>query len=160
MVFLQVKPYNVYITINYPPDTDTPLLHSEDETKVSHLDTTTINCTIICTIICNIGCVGRQLYDRDPDRYLKRSRRYLAGMGFIGTSDLQYFCTTIPTLLIKSIVGGDPYQVDALPRESVSQKAKYFCASCDLRSHPSLMLYNLGRGREEFLPEIWLCTYL
>ncbi|PIK39165.1 putative 3-ketodihydrosphingosine reductase [Apostichopus japonicus] len=30
---MEVKPYNVYITINYPPDTDTPLLHSEDETK-------------------------------------------------------------------------------------------------------------------------------
>lgn len=30
---MEVKPYNIYVTINFPPDTDTPLLHSEDATK-------------------------------------------------------------------------------------------------------------------------------
>lgn len=32
---LQVKPYNVYVTVAYPPDTDTPGLAEENKTKVS-----------------------------------------------------------------------------------------------------------------------------
>lgn len=31
----QVKPYNVYVTVAYPPDTDTPGLAEENKTKVS-----------------------------------------------------------------------------------------------------------------------------
>lgn len=30
---MEVKPYNIYVTTNFPPDTNTPGLHSEDETK-------------------------------------------------------------------------------------------------------------------------------
>ena len=32
---LQVKPYNVYVTVAYPPDTDTPGFAKENQTKVS-----------------------------------------------------------------------------------------------------------------------------
>ena len=31
----QVKPYNIYVTLNFPPDTDTPMLQAEMEIKVS-----------------------------------------------------------------------------------------------------------------------------
>ena len=31
----QVKPYNVYVTVAYPPDTDTPGFAKENQTKVS-----------------------------------------------------------------------------------------------------------------------------
>lgn len=32
---MQVKPYNVYVTVAYPPDTDTPGFAEENKTKVS-----------------------------------------------------------------------------------------------------------------------------
>lgn len=32
---MQVKPYNVYVTVAYPPDTDTPGYIEENKTKVS-----------------------------------------------------------------------------------------------------------------------------
>lgn len=32
---LQIKPYNIYVTVAYPPDTDTPGLAEENKTKVS-----------------------------------------------------------------------------------------------------------------------------
>lgn len=32
---MEVKPYNVYVTVAYPPDTDTPGLAEENKTKVS-----------------------------------------------------------------------------------------------------------------------------
>lgn len=31
---LQIKPYNIYVTVAYPPDTDTPGLAEENKTKV------------------------------------------------------------------------------------------------------------------------------
>lgn len=34
---MQVKPYNVYVTVAYPPDTDTPGFAEENKTKVSTL---------------------------------------------------------------------------------------------------------------------------
>lgn len=34
---MQVKPYNVYVTVAYPPDTDTPGFAEENKTKVSML---------------------------------------------------------------------------------------------------------------------------
>lgn len=34
---MQVKPYNVYVTVAYPPDTDTPGFAEENRTKVSIL---------------------------------------------------------------------------------------------------------------------------
>lgn len=30
----QVKPYNIYVTVAFPPDTDTPLLAEENKSKV------------------------------------------------------------------------------------------------------------------------------
>lgn len=30
----QIKPYNIYVTLAYPPDTDTPGLAEENKTKV------------------------------------------------------------------------------------------------------------------------------
>lgn len=33
---LQMKPYNIYVTVAYPPDTDTPGLAEENKTKVSY----------------------------------------------------------------------------------------------------------------------------
>lgn len=35
----QIKPYNIYVTLAYPPDTDTPGLAEENKTKV-HADLT------------------------------------------------------------------------------------------------------------------------
>lgn len=32
---MQVKPYNVYVTVAYPPDTDTPGFAEENKTKAS-----------------------------------------------------------------------------------------------------------------------------
>lgn len=32
---LQIKPYNIYVTVAYPPDTDTPGLAQENKTKVN-----------------------------------------------------------------------------------------------------------------------------
>lgn len=32
---LQIKPYNIYVTVAYPPDTDTPGLAEENKTKVN-----------------------------------------------------------------------------------------------------------------------------
>jgi len=32
---MQVKPYNVYVTVAYPPDTDTPGFAEESKTKVN-----------------------------------------------------------------------------------------------------------------------------
>lgn len=34
-VLLQMKPYNIYVTVAYPPDTDTPGLAEENKTKVN-----------------------------------------------------------------------------------------------------------------------------
>lgn len=34
---MQVKPYNVYVTVAYPPDTDTPGFAEENKTKVRML---------------------------------------------------------------------------------------------------------------------------
>ncbi|OBS65806.1 hypothetical protein A6R68_05654, partial [Neotoma lepida] len=34
---MEVKPYNVYVTVAYPPDTDTPGLAEENKTKVKAL---------------------------------------------------------------------------------------------------------------------------
>jgi hypothetical protein len=31
---LQMKPYNIYVTVAYPPDTDTPGFVEENKTKV------------------------------------------------------------------------------------------------------------------------------
>lgn len=36
---LQIKPYNIYVTVAYPPDTDTPGLAEENKTKVHTLST-------------------------------------------------------------------------------------------------------------------------
>lgn len=33
---IQVKPYNIYVTVAYPPDTDTPGFAEESKTKVNH----------------------------------------------------------------------------------------------------------------------------
>lgn len=32
-----MKPYNIYVTVAYPPDTDTPGFAEENKTKVSKL---------------------------------------------------------------------------------------------------------------------------
>lgn len=34
-VLLKIKPYNIYVTVAYPPDTDTPGLAEENKTKVN-----------------------------------------------------------------------------------------------------------------------------
>lgn len=31
----QMKPYNIYVTVAFPPDTDTPLLAEENKSKVN-----------------------------------------------------------------------------------------------------------------------------
>lgn len=36
-LLLQVKPYNIYVTMAFPPDTDTPGLAEENKSKVSTL---------------------------------------------------------------------------------------------------------------------------
>lgn len=33
-LLLQMKPYNIYVTVAYPPDTDTPGLAEENKSKV------------------------------------------------------------------------------------------------------------------------------
>lgn len=33
--YFQIKPYNIYVTMAFPPDTDTPLLAEENNSKVS-----------------------------------------------------------------------------------------------------------------------------
>lgn len=34
-LLLQIKPYNIYVTVAYPPDTDTPGLAEENKSKVN-----------------------------------------------------------------------------------------------------------------------------
>lgn len=36
-LLLQVKPYNIYVTMAFPPDTDTPGLAEENKSKVGTL---------------------------------------------------------------------------------------------------------------------------
>uniref|UniRef100_A0A8C9EY70 3-dehydrosphinganine reductase n=1 Tax=Pavo cristatus TaxID=9049 RepID=A0A8C9EY70_PAVCR len=37
---MEVKPYNIYVTVAYPPDTDTPGFAEESKTKVNHSSAT------------------------------------------------------------------------------------------------------------------------